>query len=113
MSLELAERSSVGTRLWAAVLARCECVGELRHHAERPWASITFRGTRHRLTIAFRGGFAVDAGKRFVATLPGHDFAIHGQLCADADIIAVDHLWVDGTPELTVTAEILLLEDER
>ena len=60
-------------------------------HDEKSWASITFAGTRHRLELAFEGAEAVEAGELFIAFLPEHEFAIPGQLVADAAVTAVDH----------------------
>ena len=43
---------------------------ELLRHAETPWASVTFSGSRHRLALAFAGNEAVNAGEEFIAALP-------------------------------------------
>ncbi len=79
-------------------------------HEERPWASITFSGTRHDVTLVFAGVTALAAGEAFIAALPDHDFAIPGQLVADAAIVAVEQVALPQ-PCLTVTAELLLLEE--
>ena len=84
--------------------------GEMLRHAERAWASITFSGARHRVTMAFAGPEAVAAGERFVELLPEHEFAIEGQLVADAAVLSAVR---ETLPELrlTVEAELLLLEE--
>ncbi len=78
-------------------------------HGEKPWASITFSGCRHRLELAFDGAEAVDAGELFVALLPEHEFAIPGQLVADATVTEVDHRL--DSPLMRVHCELLLLEE--
>lgn len=84
--------------------------GELVRHAERPWASVMFTGTRHTVTLAFTGPDAVAAGEAFIAALPDHEFAIPGQLVADATITSADHTLIPA-PRLTVEAEFLLLDE--
>lgn len=83
---------------------------KLISHSERNWASATFAGARHIVTLAFCDADGVAAGERFIAMLPEHEFAIPGQLVADAAVTAVDHQLLPG-PSLTVTAELLLLQD--
>lgn len=103
-------RRSTTDRLREALLALAEQRGEVLVHREKPWASITFAGTRHTLSLRFAGPEAVAAGERFVAALPEHEFAIPGQLVADATVSEVEHR---PLPEqlLVVTCELLLLED--
>jgi hypothetical protein len=97
--------------LLSALLDLTRGQGELVSHSERPWASVTFSGTRHKLTFAFNGFDAVAAGEDFIACLPEHEFAIPGQLVADAAIVRVEHNTIPA-PRLTIEAELLLL-DER
>ena len=52
----------------------------------------------------------MEAGERFVAELPDHEFAIAGQLVADAGVSEVEHRMVPD-PRLLVRCELLLLED--
>lgn len=82
----------------------------LLRHSERPWASVTFSGSRHSITLAFAGHDAVAAGDVFLTALPDHEFVIPGQIVADASILRVQH---DMLPEplLEVEAELLLIED--
>ena len=72
-----------------------------------PWASITFAGTRHTVSMCFSGIAAVEGGEALIALLPDHEFAIPGQLVADATVIAVDHR-VMPEPRMAVTCELLL-----
>jgi hypothetical protein len=80
-------------------------------HSEKSWASITFAGTRHRLALAFAGADAVEAAESFIAFLPEHEFAIRGQLVADAAVTEVDHR-IGADPRMDVTVELLLLDEE-
>lgn len=84
---------------------------ELLSHAERPWASATFSGTRHTAALSFTGSEAVEAAEHFIALLPDHEFAIAGQLVADAAVIEarIDMLPV---PSFVIEVELLLLDEE-
>lgn len=101
-------------RPWRALLkALAELAGdeaELLRHAERPWASVTFAGSRHTIALSFRGARAIAAGEAFVAALPGHEFALPGQLVAEATVVAAEHALLPE-PALTVEVELLLLEE--
>jgi hypothetical protein len=88
-------------QLLSAVLGLAGGRGELLRHGERPWASITFSGTRHAIVIAFTGAEAVAAGEAFIAALPEHEFDIPRQIVADAAIVAVEHALLPET-KLTV-----------
>ena len=84
--------------------------GEILRLSEKAWASITFEGARYTVELVFEGPDAVDAGEQFIADLPEHEFAIPGQLVAEATVIAADHR-VAPSPRLAVTCELLLLKD--
>ena len=105
-----AEVRGLSGRLHRAVLALANGLGTLVSHAEQPWASITFTGSRHRMRIVFDGVEAVEAGEKLVAELPDHEFALVGQLVADATVTGVEHVMLPK-PRLTVACEILLLEE--
>jgi len=79
-------------------------------HCEKPWASVTFEGARHTVELRFDGTEAVAAGEALVEALADHEFAIPGQLVADACVTAVDHALLPE-PRLAVTCELLLLRD--
>ena len=102
------------TRPWMALLSALLRLGEgkadLVSPAERPWASVTFSGTRHTVRLAFAGTEAVNAGERLIDALPEHEFAIPRQLVADAAVLAVTHT-VLPEPRLEVEVELLLLDD--
>ncbi len=96
-------------RLLGQVLTLAEGQAALVRHAERPWASATFSGTRHTIALSFDGAEAVEAGERLIAALPDHEFDIPGQLVADAAVAEVSHSM--HPQSLTVELEVLLLED--
>ncbi len=98
-----------GERLLDALAELAQGKGHLIRHNERNWASITFAGTRHRVEMLFEGEGAVEAGECFIAFLPEHEFAIPGQLVADAVVTEVDHS-LDPL-FLRVKCELLLLEE--
>lgn len=101
---------STGDRLREALLALGDFRGQVIAHTEKSWASITFSGARHTLALLFAGDEAVEAGERFIAALPDHEFALPGQLVADAAITEAEHRLLP-TPRLMVQCELLLLEE--
>lgn len=104
----------VRSRAWMPLLSELLALGrgqaELVSHAERPWASVTFSGSRHTVRMTFSGTDAVETGERFIDALPEHEFAIPRQLVADAAVQAVVHTALPE-PRLDVTVELLLLEE--
>ncbi|ANY20319.1 hypothetical protein A6F68_01809 [Tsuneonella dongtanensis] len=107
-----ARRAPVGTagRVREALVALTEGHGQVLRQSERPWASVTFEGARHAFDLAFSGPQAVAAGESFIDGLPDHEFAIPGQLVAEATVTAVDHT-LAPEPRMVVTCELLLLKD--
>lgn len=103
-------RRSSGDRLREALLGLGDFRGQVLAHSEKAWASITFAGARHHLTLLFAGEAAVAAGERFIAELPDHEFAIPGQLVADAAVTEVEQRLLPH-PRLVVQCELLLLEE--
>ena len=103
-------RRTPSDRLREALLALGEHRGQVLAHSERAWASITFAGARHGFILLFAGEDAVAAGERFIAALPDHEFALAGQLVADATVTEVEHRLLPS-PRLIVTCEVLLLEE--
>jgi hypothetical protein len=106
----LRTRRGPSERLREALVALADGRASIVHHSEKSWASITFAGARHRLELVFEGALAIEAGERFIAALPDHEFAIPGQLVAEATVTAVDHR-LAPEPRMAVTCEILLLAD--
>lgn len=103
-------RRDPATRLLAALDRLTTAQGTLVRHRQRPWASITFSGTRHELSYAFCGVEAVAAGEAFIAVVPDHEFAIPGQIVAAAEVGTVEHVLLPE-PRLTVELDMLLLEE--
>ena len=103
-------RRGNSARLERAVLALAADLGRVVEHRERSWASITFAGTRHTLRLVFDTPEAIDGGEALIAALPDHEFALPGRLVADATVSAVHHV-LEPAPQLSVTCELLLLED--
>ena len=83
---------------------------ELLRHSEKPWASVTFSGTRHLVALSFEGSEGAVAAEEFIAALPDHEFVIPGKLVADAAIVSLEET---AGPERRVTleAELLLLDE--
>ncbi|GAA0281853.1 hypothetical protein GCM10009127_23980 [Alteraurantiacibacter aestuarii] len=102
-------RRTPGERLLEALRELAQGKASVSRHSEKNWASITFAGTRHRVDMLFEGDEAVEAGECFIAFLPEHEFAIPGQLVADAAITEVDS--VLHPPQLRVRCELLMLEE--
>ena len=103
-------RRSAADRVRSALAELHAHRGQVLTHTEKAWASITFAGTRHTLALLFAGEEAVEAGETFVAALPDHEFAIPGQLVADAGVTEVEHRLLPE-PRLVVQCELLLLEE--
>jgi hypothetical protein len=103
-------RRTVGDRLLEALITLGETQASLLSHNQKPWASVTFTGSRHEVLLDFEGPDAVAAGERFIAALPDHEFAIPGQLVADATVSEVTHSQLPY-PRMVVTCVLLLLED--
>lgn len=103
-------RRTTADRVREALLILAEGKANLLTHDEKPWASITFTGARHQLMLDFDGIEACKAGERFIAALPDHEFAIPGQLVADAAIAEVESSYTPE-PRMVVTAVLLLLEE--
>ncbi len=97
-------------QLLSVLMALADGKAELIRHAECAWASVTFSGSRHCITLAFTGAEAVAAGEDFIEALPDHEFTIPRQLVADATAVSVDHTLLPE-PRLVVEVEVLLLED--
>ena len=97
-------------QLLSAVMELAGSAAELLRHTEKPWASVTFTGSRHAITLAFTGAEAAAMGEIFIAALPEHEFDVPRQIVADAAVLAVEHVLVPE-PRLTVEIELLLLEE--
>ena len=103
-------RHHPGLRLLQAVMRLAGPDAELVSHTETPWASVTFSGTRHTITMSFNGIAGIIAANALIETLPEFEFTIPRQLVADAAITEVVHDLLPSE-KITIQAELLLLED--
>lgn len=103
-------RVTPAERLRRAVLTLAGDKAQVLAHSETGWASITFTGTRHAMSLEFRGVDAVETGEAFIAALPDHEFALPRTLVADAAITSADHTLLPE-PRLAVGIELLLLDE--
>lgn len=99
-----------GGRLRAQIDSLSAGLAVIESHCETPWASVTFSGARHSMVLQFAGIEAVAAGDLLIARLSEHEFAIPGQLVADAAVIEAESTLLP-VPTLRVRIEILLLEE--
>ena len=106
----LRPRRTLADRVRAALMGLTGGHGTMVTHTEKAWASITFAGTRHEVVLEFCGPDAVAAGEALIERLSDYEFALPGQLVADATITKVDHRF-GAMERLEVTAVLLLLED--
>ncbi|MDP9056291.1 MAG: hypothetical protein M3N34_03005 [Pseudomonadota bacterium] len=95
-------------RLLKAVLDLAGAEAVLVRHVEHDWASATFTGSSHTITLCFTGAAAA-AGEQFIVALPDHEFVIPRYLIADAQILAVDDRQLPER-KLVVEVQLLLLE---
>lgn len=103
-------RRTTADRVRAVLAGLAGGHGTVLAHEEKAWASITFSGTRHQVVLEFCGPDAVAGGEELIERLPDYEFALPGQLVADATITAVDHRF-GAMERLEVTAVLLLLEE--
>ena len=104
-------RADPANRLLGALQELAGGQGIVLRHEERAWASITFSGARHTVTLRFAGDAAVAAGELFIAALPDHEFAISRRLVADAAVVAARHVLLPE-PALEVDCAILMLDED-
>ena len=74
----------------------------------RPWASITFAGERHKLTLCLPGPGAQAAVDAFLEGLEDREFALRGHVVADNEATGIQRA-EDGQVRLTL--EALTVED--
>lgn len=103
-------RRTTADRVRSALAGLAGGHGTVIAHEEKAWASITFAGTRHEVVLEFCGPEAVAGGEELIERLPDYEFALPGQLVADATVTKVDHRF-GAMERLEVTAVLLLLEE--
>ncbi len=69
-----------------------------------PWASVTFAGARHQLTVVAARSSSLDA---WLAGLPEAEFCLGGHLLADLAVTGT----IDAVELMEVTLEALTVED--
>lgn len=106
-----AKKPTLVDRVRLSLLALTGGRGSIIDHEEKVWASVTFSGTRHQVTMVFEGADEVARGEEMIDLLPDHTFSIPRQLVADATTTLIDHRF--SKPErLTVTVVLLLLQED-
>lgn len=104
-----AERA--GKRIVTALQGMVGDCAELLAMEERAWASATFSGARHTITLRFTGTKDCEVADVFIEALPEHEFGLPGLLVADAQVRAVTYDCLPQ-PTMTIAAELLLLNED-
>ena len=91
-------------RALLASAERAACPLSLAESEMQRWASATFTGARHRITLVGAASPALDG---WLAALPETDFALRGHLVADVQVV---HVCRVGRA-LTATIEALTVEE--
>jgi hypothetical protein len=82
---------------------------EVEPLARTEWASVTFSGARHRLSVALSGPGAVGAAADFLADLPEMEFEIAGHIVADVALLSEERR--DGGGYASLELEALTIEE--
>jgi hypothetical protein len=78
----------------------------------RAWASATFVGARHELSLRLEGSKADEAAKDFVAGLAAAEFPLKGHIVADMHVTAEERGTAPGgEPYVRLRIEALTVED--
>lgn len=93
-------------RLLTALLDRAGQESEVVDSGITGWASATFIGARHRVTLAVRGEQAMERAELLRDALPEAEFAIPGHIVAD---LTVDQVEQDGDAAI-LTLCVLTIE---
>ena len=100
-----------GAELKRALRAYFESLGApvaFESLASRPWASITFSGERHRLSLCLPGPGAAAAVDTFLDGLGEREFVLRSHILADIEAVSVTH---DEDGQIRVLLEALTVED--
>jgi hypothetical protein len=76
----------------------------------RPWASATFSGARHKLTLRLQGEDAPDRADAFLADLVGKEFPMRGHILADICLISQTRTSGPAGPDIELRIEALTVE---
>ena len=100
-----------GTELRRALRSYFEGLGApvaFESSTSRPWASITFSGERHHLTLCLPGPGAQAAVDAFLDGLAEREFALRGHVLADIEAAGIQR---DADGQIRLTLEALTVED--
>jgi hypothetical protein len=73
-------------RALLAKVAQAGLIGTVLSSSNAPWASATFQGTRHLVTLQLHGADTAAGSDGFADTLPETLFAIPGHIVADITV---------------------------
>ena len=107
MRLERVRPAPVESRLVAALILAGRAAGvepAVAAHRSRPWASATFVGAQHTVTLVAPRSPGLGS---WVAALPDTDLPVRGHVVAS---VAVERIEDDGAA-VTLTVEVLTLEE--
>jgi hypothetical protein len=76
----------------------------------RSWASATFSGSRHELSLRVEGDGADGAADRFLGGLEGTEFEMRGHIMADIALVSEGRR--DGGACVTICLEALTVADD-
>lgn len=105
-------RGEPGAELFAALHAKLSALGVeaiLEESTGRSWASATFEGMRHELSIRISGAGAATAADIFLADLSTGEFALRGHVVADIGLLCEQRF--DGGGLVVMQLEALTVED--
>ena len=102
--------SAVAARLIRQLLTLAGPTVELVQATEREWASATFSGARHAVTLRIPLDHSAAAAPAFIAGLPDHEFDLPGQIVADC-VVTLQQRTLDPTYRtwLAITIELLTI----
>ncbi len=87
MSAPATDATTALLRALRSTFASVNCVNFERVHS-REWASITFSGARHEVTVRLAGEGSEAAADRFAAGLDETEFRLRGHILADIALVA-------------------------
>ena len=78
----------------------------------RSWASVTFSGARHELTLRLDGEGAEDAATAFLEGLDAAEFSLRGHILADIALVSEERTRSGEVPQVRLKLEALTVEDD-
>lgn len=93
-------------RLAAALAERGGCDPAIEQLRSRPWASVSFTGARHRLTLRLSGEEAREAADRIAEGLEEAEFDLGPDLLVDIAVVERE----DAADEVSLTIEALTVD---